>query len=169
MPTNIEIKAKVPDFAALQQRVVALSDSPVEVIAQEDTFFHTPRGRLKLRVLTPQHGQLIYYERPDTTGPKASHYYISTTTEPDTLKTVLVSAWGVRGVVRKRRWLYMIGQTRVHLDQVESLGAYLELEVVLHQDQSSAAGAAIAADLMAQLGIAATDLVQGAYIDLLAQ
>lgn len=173
MATNIEIKAHVRDFETLQQRLAQLSDTPVEVIEQEDIFFHTPadsqQGRLKLRILAPQHGQLIYYERPDATGPKASNYFISATTEPDTLRTVLTGAWGIRGVVRKRRRLYLIGQTRVHLDQVEDLGNYMELEVVMRPDQNPTEGEAIAADLMVQLGIASTDLVQGAYLDLLAQ
>jgi adenylate cyclase class IV len=51
MPTNIEIKARVRDLAALRTRAEALSDAPVQVIPQEDTFFNVPAGRLKLRVL----------------------------------------------------------------------------------------------------------------------
>jgi predicted adenylyl cyclase CyaB len=167
MATNIEIKAKIPDFAALQQRVEALSDTPVKVLNQEDTFFNTPQGRLKLRVLAPNLGYLIYYERPDATGPKASNYFLSKTDEPDTLKIALTNALGVRGVVRKRRLLYMVGNTRIHLDQVEGLGACLEFEVVLQDGQTPEQGEAIANDLMVQLGIQASDLVQGAYIDLL--
>lgn len=167
MATNIEIKARIPDFATLQQRVEALSDTPVKVLDQEDTFFDTPQGRLKLRELAPNLGYLIYYERPDASGPKASNYFLSKTEEPDTLKTALTKALSVRGVVRKRRLLYMIGNTRIHLDQVEGLGTYLEFEVVLQSDQTLEHGEAIANDLMARLGIQASDLVQGAYIDLL--
>jgi predicted adenylyl cyclase CyaB len=167
MPTNIEIKARVPDPQALQARAEALSQSPVEIIEQEDTFFNVPGGRLKLRWLSPTLGQLIYYTRADQSGPKQSHYRISQTPDPASLQSVLAEALGVRGVVRKRRRLYMVGHTRVHLDEVQGLGSFMELEVVLQPGQTPAEGEQIAARLMQQLGIRPDDLVQAAYMDLL--
>ena len=73
----------------------------------------------------------------------------------------------MRGVVRKTRYLYLAGQTRIHLDDVEGLGQFMELEVVLRPDQTDAEGQAIAEDLMARLGIRKEDLLEGAYMDLL--
>ena len=167
MPTNIEIKARVHDLAGLRARAEALSDTPVQVIAQEDTFFHTPKGRLKLRLLRPDQAQLVYYERPDQDGPKRSNYHIYATSDPQGLQTTLQMALGVRGVVRKTRYLYLAGQTRIHLDDVEGLGHFMELEVVLREDQSDAEGQAIAEHLMALLGVRKEDLLEGAYMDLL--
>ncbi len=167
MPTNIEIKARVNDFDELRQRAEAVSDTPVQVIPQEDTFFHIPKGRLKLRLLKPDSAQLVYYERPDQDGPKRSNYHIYATHDPAGLKTALSLALGVRGVVRKTRYLYLAGQTRIHLDDVEGLGHFMELEVVLREDQSEAEGQTIAEDLMARLGIRKEDLLEGAYMDLL--
>jgi predicted adenylyl cyclase CyaB len=145
----------------------ALSDTPVQVIPQEDTFFHTPKGRLKLRQLQPDLAQLVYYERPDQDGPKRSNYHIYETRDPAGLKTALSMALGVRGVVRKTRYLYLAGQTRIHLDDVEGLGQFMELEVVLRDGQSDAEGQSIAEDLMAKLGVRTDDLLEGAYMDLL--
>jgi adenylate cyclase len=145
-----------------------LSDSPCEEIAQEDTFFPTPTGRLKLRVLGPDRGELIFYQRPDSADPKPSHYRLATVKDPASLGAVLAAALGVRGVVRKRRRLYLIGRTRVHLDQVEDLGDFIELEVVLGAGEAVSRGEAVAAELMDRLGIAGADLVRGAYLDLLA-
>ncbi len=167
MPSNIEIKAYARDFNGIRRRAEALSDKPVEVLPQEDTFFNTPQGRLKLRVLSASSGQLIYYTRPDQEGPKRSDYHISLTTDPGNLKRVLELAYGIRGVVRKTRYLYLVGQTRIHLDDVEGLGQFMELEVVLREGQSDAEGQAIAEDLMARLGVAGSDLIEGAYMDLL--
>jgi predicted adenylyl cyclase CyaB len=167
MPTNIEIKAHVRDLASLQRLAAALSDTPVQVIPQEDTFFHTPKGRLKLRLLQPDLAQLVYYERPDQEGPKRSSFHIYETHDPAGLKTALSLALGVRGVVRKKRYLYLAGQTRIHLDDVEDLGQFMELEVVLREGQSDAEGQSIAEDLMAKLGIRKEDLQEGAYMDLL--
>ena len=167
MPSNIEIKARATNFNETCRRAQALSDTPVDVILQEDTFFNTPHGRLKLRVLPENKGQLIYYTRPDQTGPKRSDYHISVTSDPDNLKRVLELVYGIRGVVKKTRYLYLVGQTRVHLDDVEGLGQFMELEVVMGEGQSDAEGQAIAEELMTSLGVEKRDLLEGAYLDLL--
>ena len=167
MPANIEIKARARNFADICRRAEALSDTPAQIIPQEDTFFHTPKGRLKLRQLAPELGQLVYYERTDRSGPKRSNYLLVGTSEPGELKAALSAALGVRGVVRKKRTLYLVGQTRIHLDEVEQLGEFMELEVVLRPEQSDAEGQAIAQDLMTRLGVQQEDLLEGAYMDLM--
>jgi predicted adenylyl cyclase CyaB len=167
MPANIEIKARVTDFVASRHRAEQLSDTPCQVIPQEDTFFSCPHGRIKLRELAPQHGQLVYYQRQDVTGPKHSEYKIFETDNPSGLKLILAEAYGVRGVVSKIRYLYLVGQTRIHLDDVAGLGKFIELEVVLQSDQTDEQGQAIAEDLMRKLGIQDVDLIDSAYIDLM--
>ncbi|MBN1670870.1 MAG: class IV adenylate cyclase [Kiritimatiellae bacterium] len=168
MPANVEVKARAGDYHALTARAAALSDTPARIIRQEDTFFDTPRGRLKLRVFSPESGELIYYERPDSAGPKPSTYLVARTDTPALLADGLRAAFGVKGIVRKERTLYMAGQTRIHLDRVEGLGRFVELEVVLQPGQTPADGARIAEALMAELGIRDADLIEGAYLDLLA-
>jgi adenylate cyclase len=167
MPANIEIKASVDNFPALRTRAEALSGTPGQTIQQDDTFFITPAGRLKLRTLSASQGELIYYDRPDATGPKTCHYRISRTDDPAGLRAVLTEALGELGRVRKTRILYLVEQTRVHLDEVEGLGCFMELEVVLREGQSETEGVAIAYDLMERLGIAPENLIEGAYLDLL--
>jgi predicted adenylyl cyclase CyaB len=167
MPANIEIKAHARDFAEIKSRAEALSDSPCEIIQQEDTFFNSPQGRIKLRVLTEQRAQLVYYTRTDQSGPKRSDYHIFETSDAENLKIVLGLAYGVRGVVRKTRYLYLAGQTRIHLDEVSGLGQFMELEVVMQPGQSDQQGQAIAEDLMQKLGVIPADLLEGAYMDLI--
>lgn len=167
MPTNIEIKARAADFSALSRRAEQLSGSPAQTILQTDTFFLTDGGRLKLRELGTGAAQLIYYERADEGGPKRSEYHLFDTSQPAQLKLVLTRALGIRGTVRKVRTLFLVGQTRVHLDQVEDLGEFLELEVVLGPHQTEQEGRAIAEKLIADLGLETRDLLEGAYIDLL--
>jgi predicted adenylyl cyclase CyaB len=167
MPSNIEIKARARNFDEIQSRAEKLSHKPVEVIPQEDIFFNTPHGRLKLRILSGEKSQLIFYTRPDQEGPKRSDYHTFHTSEPESLKRVLELAYAIRGIVRKTRYLYLVGQTRVHLDDVEGLGQFMELEVVMQEGQSDAEGQAIAEDLMERLGVARSDLLEGAYMDLL--
>jgi predicted adenylyl cyclase CyaB len=167
MPSNIEIKARTRDFEEIRRRAESLSDTSVEVIPQEDIFFNTEKGRLKLRVLALNLGQLIYYTRPDQQGPKRSEYHIYETPDPENLRRVLELAYGIRGVVKKTRYLYLVGQTRVHLDDVEGLGQFMELEVVMGERQGDAEGQAIAEALMSRLGVGKGDLLEGAYMDLL--
>ena len=167
MASNIEIKARVDDFEGLKARAESLSDTPLEVIPQEDIFFNTHKGRLKLRVKAPGNAELIYYERPNQDGPKRSDYHLAKTSDPENLKIALSLALGVRGVVKKTRYLYMAGQTRIHLDDVEGLGHFMELEVVLRAEQSDAEGQAIAEDLMRRLGVQEDALLEGAYMDML--
>jgi predicted adenylyl cyclase CyaB len=167
LPRNVEIKARVHDFEALRQKAEALADGPVEIIEQLDTFYITPKGRLKLRVLAPDRCELIQYTRADDSTAKASSYDIVRSDDPASFSRILESALPIRGVVTKRRHLYLIGQTRVHLDEVEGLGTFMELEVVLPKGQTAEYGAGIAEKLMTKLGIHERDLISGAYIDLL--
>jgi predicted adenylyl cyclase CyaB len=164
---NIEIKARVADPAVLRARVVDLATAAPVNIGQRDTFFNVARGRLKLRRFDDGSGELIFYERDNTTGPKTSRYSKSSCADATEMGAVLARALGVRGVVEKRRELFMLGRTRVHLDEVRGLGHFLELEVVLRDGEPVADGEREAHDLLAKLGVPAASLVAPAYIDLL--
>jgi adenylate cyclase class IV len=167
MAANIEIKAKVRDPERLRSLAEALSDTMARVLSQRDVFFCTPHGRLKLRVLAPNDAYLVYYERADATGPRRSDYYVSSTPDPVSLEHILSAALGIRGEVRKVRTLYMVGQTRIHLDEVEGLGHFVELEAVLGPHQTAQQGRAMVDELMEKLDIREQDLIDVAYIDLL--
>ena len=168
MARNVEIKARIDGIGAVAARVAALADQgPIE-IPQDDTFFESARGRLKLRALSATEGQLIFYRQPDQAGPKESFFVIVPTAAPDALREALSLAYGQTGRVRKRRTLCLVGRTRVHLDRVEHLGDFLELEVVLAEGERPDAGVDEARRLMTALGITEAQLVEGAYVDLLA-
>ena len=167
MGTNIEIKARVDDLDAMHRIAQSVSDTDRERLDQEDVFFHTAKGRLKLRILGPEHGELICYHRDDSAGPKRSDYAIYTTRDPRALRPLLEASLGTRGIVRKTRWLYLAGNARIHLDEVEGLGSFLEFEVVLGPEQTPEDGRAVAEDLIRRFGVRDEDLVEGAYIDLL--
>ena len=167
MPRNVEIKARVRDLAAVRRAVEAIADGPPALLIQSDTFFAVPRGRLKLRAFTDGTAELISYSRDNVGGPRASRYLKAAVADPATLAAVLGDALGPGGEVRKRRALYRRGATRIHLDEVEGLGSFLELEVELEEGQAVADGERTARELMAQLGIAEENLVATAYVDLL--
>lgn len=169
MPANVEIKARIDSIDDLLPRARALAeeDEPPQLMHQDDTFFKVPNGRLKLRVFSDGAGELIHYHRPDAEGPKVSDYVITPAADPDSLREALERACGVLGRVVKHRVLVLVGQTRIHLDHVEGLGDFLELEVVLREGQSEAEGTEIARGLLEALGVPASSLISGAYLDLL--
>jgi predicted adenylyl cyclase CyaB len=167
VPVNVEIKARVRDLDALRVRVQALSKGSPQRLRQDDTFFETPSGRLKLRVIDGKQGELICYQRNDECGPTPSTYQISPAREPDALKRVLSTALGVRGVVRKSREVFAIARTRVHLDRVEGLGSFLELEVVLAPGEPVERGHAEAQELLESLLVRPGDLESRAYVDMI--
>ncbi len=178
-PANVEIKARLRDPERQAALARELADGPERVLEQEDTFFPAPGGRLKLRVPAcaggaggaggegGQGAELIQYRRPDRTGPRTSRYLLAPVAEAGALRRVLAAALGEIGTVRKRRRLLMRGRTRIHLDRVEGLGDFLELEVVLRPGESPAAGRAEAERLAAALEVRPEDLVPVAYLDLL--
>jgi adenylate cyclase class IV len=169
MSRNIEIKAHVENVEALAAKAAALADTgPIE-IAQDDTFFRCDSGRLKLRAFPNGTGELIYYRRANQFSPKESFYLISPTSAPDSLREALSLAYGQVGRVVKHRVLFLVGRTRVHLDKVEQLGHFLELEVVLADDEPSDVGVREAHELMENFDVKPHQLIDEAYVDLLAQ
>lgn len=163
---NVEIKARVRDRQTVESLIEKMRETPARVLHQHDIFFHSQHGRLKLRIFSLNHGELIYYDRPDKAAAKTSHYAIAETRDPLALRDVLSAALGIAGEVKKVRKLFLIGQTRVHLDTVEDLGDFLELEVVLRPNQTEEEGIVIAQELSSTLGIKEEDLIAGAYVDM---
>jgi predicted adenylyl cyclase CyaB len=168
MPRNIEVKARIESVDAVLPRACTLAGGDAELIEQDDSFFTVPRGRLKLRQFADGSAELIHYHRPDSAEAKASDYVRTPVSEPQSMREALMRGCGLLGRVRKRRWLLLVGQTRVHLDRVEGLGDFMELEVVLRAEQSDAEGVAIAEALMEQLGLQQAPRLAGSYLDLLA-
>ena len=167
MPRNIEVKARVKDLRTVRSKVGQIATSGPFFLSQEDIFFRIFTGRLKLRSLSARRGELIYYQRADTTQPVQSRYYrLPIVFFPHLVKGVCSVILGVKGVVRKQRTLYLIGATRVHLDQVEGLGDFIELEVPVTDEESAKGAEAVATEMMEALSIGGGDLVSGAYVDL---
>jgi predicted adenylyl cyclase CyaB len=165
---NIEIKVRIASIDAVLPRAGALAQRDAERIEQDDTFFRAPHGRLKLRQFADGSAELIHYQRADTLEAKLSDYRRVPVPDAAALREALERALGLVGRVRKQRWLLLAGQTRIHLDRVEGLGDFVELEVVLRDEQSEAEGARIADQLMHELGLGRTERIAGAYLDLLA-
>jgi adenylate cyclase class IV len=163
---NVEIKARIASVDAVLPRARRLADSDAQPITQDDTFFAVAHGRLKLRQFADGSAELIHYHRPDTPQARLSDYERVAVADAAAMRALLDRALGAIGRVRKHRLLLLAGQTRIHLDRVDGLGDFVELEVVLRAGQSVDDGVAIAESLMRELRLSGAERIAGAYIDL---
>jgi len=163
---NIELKARIADLAAARAIAERLATEYVGVQLQVDTYFVCAQGRLKLREIDGRVAQLVAYERPSEQDAKGSDYHLVPVAEPAALKEALTAALGLRGVVRKRREIFLVENVRIHLDEVEGLGTFLEFEAVLGPAVDDRRGAQQVAELRAAFEIQPEDLLAGSYSDM---
>jgi len=169
MPRNVEVKIRVDDLETIRSHALALGAADRGPLHQVDTYFRTPsaRGaRLKLREHRPGRSELIAYRRPDTAGLRASDFHLVPVDDPTALREALAHALGVARQVTKTRHLFLLGRTRIHLDHVEGLGDFLELEVVLDERDDVALGEQEAERILAQLALGDRPRIPGSYADL---
>jgi len=167
VPQNIEAKYRCPDLAPIEASAKHSADSGPKILRQLDTYFNVPGGRLKLREFPDTPAELIGYQRVNARQTRPSDWLVFPTTDPDRLKEVLSRTCGVSTVVTKKRTLYLIGQTRIHLDEVEELGSFVEIEVVLEEGQGEAEGQQIAEEIITKLGLNSLTPEPRSYSDLM--
>ena len=165
---NIEIKARYTDRDRAEQILSSLGAGPAAVFHQKDTYFNVSDGRLKLRQLAIDEGQLIHYRRDNTSGPKRSDYEISATTDPDALRSILTELMGTWIEVEKTRQVWLWENVRIHLDDVVGLGQFVELEAVT-DEQGVEQSRERVETLMRALEIGPDQLIDGSYSDMLAE
>ena len=164
---NLEIKALDADPEATFAAALELGAQDQGMLRQRDTYFHAVQGRLKLREAPPQPAELIAYARAELTGPKVSIYRIVPVSDHVALIDALADSLGVRVVVEKVRRLLLWRNVRIHLDRVDGLGDFVEIEAIA----TSPGGLEVERDrveqLRATLGITDERLVAAGYADLL--
>jgi predicted adenylyl cyclase CyaB len=161
---NVEIKARCADLAAARERTVRLATRHLGLDRQVDTYFRTGQGRLKLRESSLSGAQLVPYLRPDERGPKRADYRVIPVADPTGVKALLGEILGLHRVVAKEREIFLYENVRIHLDRVEALGCFVELEAVFDgRPEAEPEQRRKLAFLMEQLGVADEDLVGESY------
>jgi predicted adenylyl cyclase CyaB len=163
---NLEYKARFDDPKPLMARARELGFDLWGDLRQTDTYFATPRGRLKLRETAGFQAELIYYERDEQGADRASDYDVAHSSEPEALRNVLAGALGVLATVRKRRTLLVLDGTRLHLDNVEALGAFMEIEAPVTDGDDAKARERLDW-LLGELGLTWEECIRASYLDLM--
>ncbi len=162
---NIEIKAKSADNERVKAILEAHSADFKGIDHQIDTYFKVQYGRLKLREGNIENA-LIFYNRPNQAGPKQSDILLYQSKPHSTLKAILTQANGILKVVDKHRHIYFIKNVKFHLDMVQGLGSFVEIEAI---DSDGSIGYDKLLEqcqyYMQLFGIADGDLLTGSYSD----
>ena len=164
---NLERKYHCRDLDAVRAGLVPLGTTEAEVRQQRDVFFAVSGGRLKLRTLDGVSATLIWYDRPDAGGDRVCRYHLAPVADAEALHAVLAAACGVCGEVRKRREVRWWHNVRIHLDEVEGLGDFVEFEAVLSADADETTSRQRLDFLARALGLEASGEVFVSYADLL--
>jgi adenylate cyclase class 2 len=167
MKRNIELKAHCSDLAAAREAARAIGAERAGVLEQRDTYFVATHGRLKLRETAGKPAELIAYARDDAAAVRGSDYHLVSVPDAAALRAALATALGVRGEVVKRRELWLWQGVRIHLDLVEGLGTFVELEAVMAPDEPDEMGHRKVVTLREALRIGDADLLGASYSDLL--
>lgn len=169
MHLNVEIKARAHQHADIRNILLAQQADFRGTDHQVDTYYAVPTGRLKLRQGRIENN-LIYYRRSDQAGPKASEVHLYPVADGAALNALLHAALPTRVVVDKQREIYFIGNVKFHLDTVQSLGTFVEIEAI---DLDGTVGEdhlrQQCAHYIALFGIQPDDLLTHSYSDMLAQ
>ena len=167
---NVELKARDPDPARTLERALALGAEQIGEIRQRDTYFSGARGRLKLREQDtdgpPLFDELIEYSRPDSIDARTSTYRRVPIADAAPLREALDAAYGADVTVTKRRRLLLWDGVRIHLDDVDGLGAYLEIEALADPGSDLGDEHEKVERLRAGLEIEDADLIASSYADL---
>ena len=165
--TIVEIKARCTQAQSVRDYLRAHGADLRGIDHQTDTYFRVPHGRLKLREGRIENA-LIYYERADQASAKQSNVLLTKTPSDSALKAQLTQALGVLVVVKKRREIAFIDNVKFHIDSVEGLGHFVEIEAI---DKEGTIGQeqllTQCQSFQAELGIQPHDLVAESYSDLL--
>jgi adenylate cyclase class IV len=161
---NLEFKARLDDPKAVLAKALSLGFDLWGDLRQTDTYFAAQRGRLKLRETPSFPAELIFYERDEDAGGRPSNYLIARSPDGASLAAVLGQALGVTAVVRKRRTFLLLDTVRVHLDNVDGLGSFLEIEVPVGDNEAAARDRI--EDLMQALGYGWADCIRASYAEL---
>lgn len=167
MSRNFELKVRLDSFDTIKDALFSMGVRLSDTLLQVDKYYLVGEKRLKMRNVNGQF-HLIYYKRPNNQESKLSTYYVYSFSRTITkiLEAVFNGLLGEKVVVKKTRYLYLYENTRIHLDDVDGLGSFLELETVFGDDTNTEVYIKEHGYIVALLGLDKLEKVSSSYSDL---
>ena len=163
---NIEIKARYSKTNRAREILKTIETEFSRTEIQTDTYYNIENGRLKIREIESGPSQLVHYFRENKAGPRPSRYEIVSLREVKKVKARLQEEHGLLGIVKKKREIWVWKNVRIHLDVVDGLGRFLELEAVVDKEEDMKNDETKVRWLMEKFDIEEKDLVAESYIDM---
>lgn len=164
---NLEIKTPVNDITKCRRLAIEYirSDQRAKHFTekQTDIYYNVKTGRLKLRIIDGKNGRLIFYRRANTSGKRVSNYYLSETSTPYELDSILTALYGKKVIVEKKREIFASKNVRIHIDNVKGLGKYLEFEVIFNSIKTARK---TLDELIGHFKLDESAFIRGSYSDL---
>ena len=165
---NLELKARVDDLMRLRRIAAKLGAAFGGKDRQIDTFYKVPEGRFKIRESSINGNELIAYSRCDKGGPMESEYERVRLYDVSRFKRLLGRALDLEAVVVKQREIFILGNVRIHLDEIENLGSFIEFESELGEKETGTRNAeSLIKELIRLFDIKEENIVACSYADLL--
>lgn len=137
---NIELKIGIDDFGQIKKLLRKIGAKEEGLLVQKDIYYYSKNNILKMREINGEEFVLIGYSRSGRKAKRVSDYDLLNLDKEQakTLKKILKDSFGEKVVVKKKRNLWIYKNTRIHLDTVDSLGKFLELETVVKESINKA-------------------------------
>ncbi len=126
MPTNLELKIRVTSHQSLKKILEQIGAENKGMLNQKDVYYSIPNGLLKLRIEN-RYESLILYNRNENDKNRWSDFEVLQFANAKGEK-FFNNLFDVEVIIKKKRELFYYDDTRIHLDKVNNLGKFLELE-----------------------------------------
>ena len=136
MPTNLELKIKATSHESLKKILKQIGAENKGMLNQKDVYYSVPNGLLKLRIENGNES-LIVYNRNENDKSRWSDFEVLKFINGKGEK-FFSKLFDVEIIVKKERELFYYDDTRIHLDTVNNLGKFLELETLVINGKADA-------------------------------
>lgn len=169
----IEVEVKVrADHSKVRSILQKLGASKIGVEEQSDVYFAAPYRNfaktdeaLRIRSLGEQ--SVLTYKGPKLDKVSKTREELETPVDGAiTAKIFHALGFMEAGAVRKKREVFSAGEITICLDAVESLGEFLEVEIVAEDEKDLEISRTKLFELLKQFGLSENDSIRTSYLEM---
>jgi len=136
MPTNLELKIRVISHQSIKKILEQIGAEYKGMLKQKDVYYSVPNGLLKLRIENGSESLILHNRNENNKNRWSDFEFIKFAN--DNGEKFFSKLFDVEVIVKKKRELFYYDDTRIHLDKVNNLGNFLELETLVINGKTDA-------------------------------